>query len=167
VTNSRSDLIPFSATNKFNVVVRNFFVERNDGGLLELLADLNAIRRKSDGDSLNCLSLMARDSQLVIGTTYAPPGTYIGIAEGSRSGAVSHDPVVILLSGVVATTIEVRNRGADSPFMPSQTIPQFVVKEGKKTIVTLTLDLDASMPRNSEWFDWVAPFVFVSSIKNL
>jgi hypothetical protein len=167
VKNSRADLIPFSATNRFNVVVRSFFVEREDGAFLELLSDLQAIRRKTDGDSLNCLSLAARDSQLVVGITYAPPGRYVGIAEGIKSGSVSHDPFVFLLSGIVPTIIEVRNRSTDAPFTPSQPIPSVTVNEGKTTIVTLTLDLDSSMPRNSEWFDWVAPYVVVSSVQNL
>lgn len=164
VKNERPSIIPFSDFNVFNIIVKDFVAQRDDGAFLVILPDLHAIRRKKDGDTLNCLSLAARDSQLVLGQTYAPPGVY-PVLVSERTTAVTHDPILARFDGISYQYIPVRDYTPPSPFTMMQNHPPIEVKEGKTTVVVLTLDLDASMIRRSEWFDWVAPMVFVSSIQ--
>lgn len=164
VKNDRTTIIPFSDFNRFNIIVKDFVAQRDDGAFLVLLSDLHAIRRKRDGDSLNCLSLAARDSQLVLGVTYAPPGVYTTLVS-ERSTPITHDPFLFRFDGLSFQVIEVRDNTIPSRFTMMANSPPIEVKEGKTTLVVLTLDLDASMLRQSEWFDWVAPMVYVSSIQ--
>ncbi len=164
VKNERTAIIPFSEFNMFNIIIEDFVAQRDDGAFLVLLSDLRAIRRKKGGDTLNCLSLAARDSQLILGQAYAPPGTYT-VLFSERSTPVTHDTTLYRFDGVEYQTIPVRDYAPPSRFVMMVQHPPIEVKEGKTTVVTLTLDLDASMIRRSEWFDWVAPMAFVSSFR--
>lgn len=165
VKNERTSVIPFSDFNIFNIIVKDVIAQRDDGAFLVILSDLNAIRRKRDGDTLNCLSLAARDSQLILGKTYAPPGVYPTLVS-ERSTAVTHDTILYRFDGISYQFIPVRDQTIPSRFTMMQSHPPIEIKEGETTVVVLTLDLDASMIRRSEWFDWVAPMVFVSSIQH-
>jgi hypothetical protein len=164
VKNERTSVIPFSNFNVFNIIVKDFIAQRDDGAFLVILPDLNAIRRKKNGDTLNCLSFAARDSQIILGKTYAPPGVYPTLVS-ERSTAVTHDPGLARFDGVSYQFIPVLDNAPPSRFTMMRPHPPIEVKEGKTTVVVLTLDLDVSLVRRSEWFDWVAPMVFVSSIQ--
>jgi hypothetical protein len=164
VKNLRTQIIPFGAFNQLNITIKDLAVARDDGAFLVVLADLNAIRRKANGDTLNLLGFAARDSQLVMGQVFAPPGTYVDLAE-ARSSPVTHDTLLHRFDGAFTTRIPVRDVGPASRFTWLLPPPSFEVREGRKTVVTLTLDLDASMLRRSEWFEWVAPLLYISSIQ--
>jgi len=166
VKNERPTIIPFSDRNVFNIILKDFVVQRDDGAFLVLLGDLHAISRKDGGDTLNCLNFAARDSQVVLGTTYAPPGTYVSLIS-ERSSPITHDSTLFRFDGAAYQEIPVRDKDNAPPsrFTMMAPTPSIEVKEGKTTLVVLTLDLDASLLRRSEWFDWVAPMVFVSSVQ--
>lgn len=167
VKNERPTIIPFNDLNTFNIIVKDFVAQRDDGAFLVLLSDLNAIRRKDKGDTLNCLSFAARDSQLILGKTYAPPGKYVSLVS-ERSTAVTHDTSLTRFDGVSFQEIPVRDKDNAPPSRFTMMVPPptIEVNEGKTTLVVLTLDLDVSLPRRSEWFDWVAPMVYVSSVQH-
>lgn len=165
VKNSRTDILPFGQNSKFNIVIRDLFLQRSDSARLEVLQDLEAIRRSTDGDSLNCLSVAARDSQLIIGKAYAPPGTYVGLRGNS---VITHDPFVVVYTiPQVPNLIPVLNITGDNFFQVVGNAPNITVSENKLTLITLTLDLDLSLVRRTSWFDWPAPYAYISSIQIL
>lgn len=165
VKNTRSSIIPFTKFSQFNIIVKDFFVDRDDGANLELFADLRAIRRKDKGDSLNCLSFGGRDSQLILGTAYAPPGKYVSPVS-NLSTAITHDPFVFRFDGISFSVIDVLDHfSVPQKITFTSNPPTFEVKEGVRTVVNITLDLDASLVRRTEVFEWFSPLVYVSSIQ--
>ncbi|MBX2989747.1 MAG: hypothetical protein KF749_01120 [Bacteroidetes bacterium] len=166
VKNTRENIIPFNDFSFLNIVIRDMAVLRNDGTYLIVLADLQAIQRKENGDTLNCITFAARDSQIVLGQVYAPPGTYVGLGLDKMT-AVVHDPFLLRFDGNRYTPIAILDVGSAQKFTMLAPPPPFEVRESRKTIVTFTLDLDQSMPRRTEWFEWVAPLVYISSIQYL
>ena len=166
VKNSRTNIIPFNDLSFMNIVIVDMAVQRNDGAFLNVLADLQAIKRKLNGDTLNCLSFAARDSLLILGQAYAPPGTYVGLGL-EKMTAVVHDPFLLRFDGNRFTPIPVLDVGPAQKFTMLAPPPPFEVRESRKTIVTFTLDLDQTMLRRTEWFEWVAPLVYISSIQYL
>lgn len=163
VKNTRTDLIPFSVANYFALTLTELEATKPDGSFLRILTDLNAIRRKSDGDTLNCLSFSARDSVILMGRVYAPPTTFTGLEI-----EIKPDPFLIVSTGIVPSFIEVRQPAPAPPTL--RTLPttgsvlNVEVKEGKTTLVVVTLDLDLTLIRRSEWFEY-NPTFYVSSIQ--
>ncbi len=166
--NSRQDFMPFGkSTFIFNL--KSLDVIRQDGARLDVLPDLNTIRRSNEGDNFNTLDTLSRDSVLVLGKVYAPPGTYVGI-----------DIVAQLLQGfsLVQIVSVVPERPTVIPVIepvpppaalnqlprPGQTL-RFTVSEGKVTRVNVMIDLDETLIRRTEYFEGDLQF-YVSSIQN-
>src|SRR5262245_46431888 len=79
VVNNREDLLPYfsgdttAAFANMLIVMNTLYALQADEVQLPVYSDLNAIRRNPDGDEYNVITPAARDSQLVLGQTYAPP----------------------------------------------------------------------------------------------
>jgi hypothetical protein len=167
VLNNRQDIIPFGPQSQFGLLLKEL------NGILQgaikqpIYADLQALRRSPDGDQLNALDTLARDSSLILGATYAPPETFAGI-----DMRLEFSPVVLVTRGVFPNPIEVR-----PPPPPALPIPTFfqipeppqsiniTINESRLTRVVLTLDLDASLIRRAEFFE-IHPVLYISSVQN-
>jgi hypothetical protein len=161
--NSRS-LLRFDPANNFIMTLRSLDVIETPPVKLPIYSDLAAIRRNPDGDSYNCLDPRARDSSFVLGRVYSPPTTYSQLLFTVEvSGLVFvTDPisgVPNLLQVHKDPTIE-SFRQLPSAGQPRLSIP---VQTDHKTVVTVTFDLDSSLVRRTEWFDY-RPYFYVSSV---
>ncbi len=164
VKNNRTDLLPFSPLNLFQINVRRVLAIEPGDLQLELFADVNAIGRNVDGDQFNCLDTLARDSALVLARGYAPPGTYNGI-----DVEVTPTPFIALASGFFPSVIEV-NEPLPPPAALQQlpapgTILNINVQEGRLTRATVTFDLDSSLVRRTETFLY-RPYFYVSFVQS-
>lgn len=168
--NSRTTLMPFSPTNTLPLRLRKVVARQSNGVTLELLADVNAIKRNADGDIINALDTLSRDSTTVLGVANAAPGTYTGV-DIEVDLPLSGVGFVNVITGFVPNTIQIFN----PPGIISQTIFRFPtesgqlnyeVNEGRKTILTITFDMDSSLVRRTEWFEY-HPYFYLSSIQNL
>ncbi|MGA9117101.1 MAG: hypothetical protein WB626_10030 [Bacteroidota bacterium] len=139
---------------------------------LPLYASLEAIRRNPDGDIFNCLNLLARDSLLVLGIAYAPPGTFTGIEMELTPG-----PCLTGLGGQLGACVYVSYGAYGSqigvvqmpPYQTYFVLPsaggslRIPVEEGRTTRVVVTLDLDRTLIRLEEEFAYYPTF-YVSSV---
>ena len=69
--------IPFDPLNNFVIKVSRVEAIRDDGARTIIYEDLKAIQRTTN--VYNTLDFRARDSALVMGESYAPPGHYVAI----------------------------------------------------------------------------------------
>jgi hypothetical protein len=132
---------------------------------LPIYSDLTAIRRNPDGDFFNCLDPLARDSAFILGRVYSPPTTYTQLLF-----TVEVSPIVFVMdvfSGV-PNIIQVRQ---DPTTEALQQLPatgqsrlSVPVETDRRTVVTVTFDLDSSLVRRTEWFQY-RPYFYVSSVK--
>lgn len=126
---------------------------------LPIYADVAAIKRNPQGDYFNLLSPQARDSALVLGRVYAPPATYneIELRTLVQGG-------VTVVDTSTFSAFEVRTP-------PGELVTDLVllsglsveVQEARNTRVTITMDLDSSLVRRTEWFE-LHPTFYVSSV---
>jgi hypothetical protein len=161
--NSRS-LLRFDPGNSFIMTLRSLDAVETPPVKLPIYSDLAAIRRNPDGDSYNCLHPEARDSAFTLGRVYSPPTTYRQLyLTVEVSGIVFvTDPisgVPNILQVHQDPTIE-SFRQLPAPGQPPLTIP---VETDHRTVVTVTFDLDSSLVRRTEWFDY-RPYFYVSSV---
>lgn len=156
--------MPFSPFNSFYVLVRKVTVRQAGNIQLEVYADLNAIRRNRDGDVYNCLDTLARDSSVIIGKAYTPPGTYDGI-----DIEVEPTSFVVIGSGFFPSVIEVQQTLPRPPSLQQLPGPgkslSIPVQEGRLTRVTVCCDLDSCLVRREETFEY-RPKFYVSSVQN-
>jgi hypothetical protein len=171
---SKARFIPFGPIdslgqprNLFGITLFKLQAVTGSENLLDIYSDIYAIRRDKRGYRFNCLDTLARDGAYVLGTSYAPPRDYYGM-----SIEVTPDPRIIVPNGASFNVFDVR--------YPSGTIPlalhrlstygsealNFKVLEGRITRVTITFDLDSSLVRRTEYFEYQAHF-YVSSIEYL
>jgi hypothetical protein len=165
--NSRTDFLPFSDRSFFLFNLKSLEAFTVSGGRLPVLPDLNAIRRSTDGDFFNTLDTLARDSSLILGKVYAPPGTYNRIE--MVASIISPSFVVVPNVGTLTRQIEV-----EQPLpLPDalKTLPRaggtmsFTVAEGRVTRVNVMIDLDTTLVRQTESYLGQLQF-YVSSIQN-
>jgi len=171
--NSRAgSFLPYGVTSNLTLNLQSLQVRQPGNIKLPIYVDLNAVQRNDFGDFYNCLSDQARDSSLVWGRVYAPPGTYTGLDFSARL-----TPNQLGFGGGVGVTV-VRDGipGFFSVFVPfeteaSQLLPKsnqppfsIPVETDRRTIVTVTLDLDSSLVRRTEDFRY-RPYFYVSSIR--
>jgi hypothetical protein len=127
---------------------------RNDEAKLNIYQDLKAVRRENS--TYNILQPAARDSNLVIGQTYAPPGDFAGInilmkpqgdlvLDGYRSIPVVKPPE----NPTLDVTLQFRK--------------PFQILSERTTIVTLTIDVDSSLVKGADEY-YFYPFYYISSI---
>ncbi len=149
---TKSTIIPFSELNNFVMNVTEVIAIRNDGGKLLVFQDLRAIDRKNS--TYNILQPLARDSMLVIGQVYAPPGNYSGVnLQMSPQGN-------IILDGY--------RRIGVAPAEGSSSLLSFVkdyhIAQLETTYVTLTIDLDSSLQKRAENYSY-RPYYYISSVE--
>jgi len=157
--------------NAFLILVKGLKVLRSDGSEQPIFSDLDAIRRNPDGDVFNCLDARARDSLLVLGKSYFPPSTVSNILLTVSPQPVRFSEMVeIRVTGQYAENfLGVRMPSVIPPELQQMSTfgsgPLNVrVEEGKLTIVTVTLDLDATLQIRTEWFEY-HPTFYVTSIQ--
>ncbi len=162
VKNSRTDLMPFAGgdTNYVPLLLRTMHVTQPGNVKLVLLSDLHAIRRNPDGDLYNGLSTLARDSAIILGQAYAPPGTFTGL-----EFTLEWVGVVFLGSGFFPAQIPIQATIPPAPAYNNLEPLSIGVRENQFTRVTLTLDLDSSLVQRTEWFE-LHPRYYVSSVQN-
>jgi hypothetical protein len=146
-----SSNIEFDPLNNFVLTVTSVQTVRNDGARAEVYADLEAIDREDT--KLNTLDVRARDSTLVVGQTYMPPGSYDGIdllLEPSRTA---------ILDGYRVITVE-----RDPDFDPRLRFRSpFTISEWTTTTIVLEVNLDSTLLRKANTYLF-RPFYSISSI---
>lgn len=172
--NSRTSLIPFGPSSFFQFRMKDLEVFTTAGNRLAVLSDLNAIRRSDDGELFNTLDTLARDSALVLGRTYAPPGEYGRLELVAEIPPQSFD--YPLASQVVVPNVGgvVRRIQVEQPVPPLPALKKLprtsgtlslTVNEGRLTRLTVMIDLDSTLTRRTETFLGRLEF-YVSSIQN-
>lgn len=145
--------INFDPLNNFLLTVSSVEAVRSDDARVVIYGDLEAIERKPT--KLNTLDFRARDSSLIIGQTYVPPGNYKGIdllLEPARQA---------ILDGYRVITVE-----RDEDFDPRLRFRrEFSVQELTTTRITLEVNLDSTLLRRANTYRF-RPFYSISSIGN-
>jgi len=167
VKNSRQDLIPFTAydsttglQNIFNLRLKEVYITQPGDIRLELYSSLSARRRNPDGDAFNVLSTEARDSILLLGTAYCPPGTFTGLRFVME---LLPPPRVVRTFGFYSSTIPVEELLPRVSLFTKNLSCE--VREGRITRVTVQFDMDASLIQRAEHFDYRGNFS-VSSVSS-
>ena len=143
--------IDFDPLNNFLLTVSSVEAVRSDDAKVVIYGDLGAISRKST--KLNTLDLRARDSLLIIGQTYVPPGTYQGID-------ILLEPAhQVILDGYRIITVT-RDQDFDPRLRFRST---FSVQELTTTRITLEVNLDSTLLRRANTYEF-RPFYSISSI---
>jgi hypothetical protein len=160
VKNSRDiTILPFGPTSFYPMSFTDLQARRPDATVLRIFSDLTAIRRSPE--LFNCLSEAARDSSIILGKVYAPPGDYTVLEIRAQFG----DSVLVFVPDQRFTNIfPVRDPAgvvvSDLNILSGVTIP---VAEFKTTRVVVTLDLDSTLTRRTESFE-LHPTFYISSI---
>ncbi|MFN0157357.1 MAG: hypothetical protein ACKVRP_04705 [Bacteroidota bacterium] len=170
VKNERTSLLPFSAINPVTGAQNIFMLVLDDLEVLQpgnirlpVYSSLAAIRRPDEGDFFNSLDVAARDSNLVLGVAYAPPGTFSRV-----NVRVAPQPVILISYGFYEAPIFVEPR---LPIQDLQSLPEtgelsIPVTEGRVTRITVTFDMDRSLIQLAETFEYV-PYYYISSVEQL
>lgn len=163
--NSRTSLMPFGQSS-FVFNLKSLEAVRAGGARLDVLPDLNAIRRPTNGDSYNALDTLARDSAIILGRAYAPPGEYVGI---NLVATIENNIVIVPRASGIPSFIQV----APPPYIvpalkqlprPGESL-SIKVAENRLTRVNVMLDLDSTLIRRAEYFEGALQF-YISSIQN-
>ncbi len=146
-----SNNIDFSPLNNFVLKVAQVNAIRSNGSQVLIFADIQAKDRATS--VYNTLDVRARDSSLVIGQGYAPPGDYVGfnlqVSPGSQ----------IVLNGY--QEVDVVPLPSFDPLL--QFRKPFSVSDSKGTRITLTVNLDSTLVKRSQTFSF-QPYYYVSSV---
>jgi hypothetical protein len=164
VANNRvNSFLPFGSNNTFIANFDDLEALQPGNVKLPIFADLSAIRRHPDGDFFNCLDPAARDSLIILGRVYAPPATFSGLRF-----TMSVFPFVQITYPYAVSEIIV-----EIPTLTQalQTVPRpghppvnIKVESNSLTRVTVTFDLDSSLVRKFETFEF-RPYFYVSSVQ--
>jgi hypothetical protein len=146
-----SNNIKFDPLNNFILTVSSVEAIRSDDAKAEVYGDLEAIIREDT--KLNTLDVRARDSSLIIGTTYLPPGSYKGVdllLEPSRTA---------ILDGYRVITVD-----RDPNFDPRLRFRSpYSIKELTTTQIVLEVNLDSTLLKRANTYQF-RPFYNISSI---
>lgn len=146
--------INFDPLNNFILTVSSVEAVRNDDARAVVYGDLQAIDREDT--KLNTLDVRARDSALIIGQTYVPPGSYKGIdllLEPARQA---------ILDGYRVITVE-----RETTFDPRLRFRSpFSIKELTTTRIVLEVNLDSTLLRKANTYQF-RPFYSISSINEI
>ncbi len=163
--NSRTSLMPFGQSS-FNFNLKSLEVVRAGGARLDVLPDVNAIRRPTNGDSYNALDTLARDSAIILGRAYAPPGEYVGI---NLVATIENSFVIVPRPSGIPSVLPVAPPSTLVPALKQLPRPgeslSIKVQENRLTRVHVMLDLDSTLIRRAEYFEGVLQF-YISSIQN-
>ena len=166
VINNRQNIIPFGAPNNFGVLLKELNAVEPGNIRLPIYADVNAVRRSPDGDPLNSLDSLAIEGNLVLGAAYAPPTVF-----GNLEMTMNFDQFIIAVHGRVPVPTVILVQPPAPPAPPVQTFFQIpnapllsniVVNEGRRTVVTVGLNLDSILVRHAEFFELNPSFSIVS-----
>ncbi len=146
--------ISFSPLNNFVLKVSQVQVDRSDGAWAVVYADLKATGRTTG--IYNTLDATARDSSMVLGESYLPPGTYTAILMLIEPGSA-----VVLDGYRYIPVVRPPTLGSALVFdFPSG----FKVSEGRRTNVVLTINLDSSLVKGPDYYIF-NPMYYISSIQ--
>ena len=148
---SVSNKIQFSPLNNFVLRVREVEAVRTDEARVKIYEDVDAIQRTVS--VYNTLDVRARDSSLIIGRQYLPPGNYKGINILITPGSQ------VLLDGYRDPSVVLPER-----FDPTLEFRKpFEVLELRKTSIILTIDLDSTLVQGVDQY-YFKPYYYISSI---
>jgi len=144
--------IPFDPLNNFVIKVKQVDAYREDLTGVVIFEDLEATQRTTS--VYNTLDFRARDSNLVMGLTYVPPGRYVGLA-------MSIEPSeAVIRDGYRIIPVEIPIN-----FESILVFPQvFEVKESRTTYIKVTVDLDLTLERRANTYRYI-PHYYISSIE--
>jgi len=146
-----STKIDFSPLNNFVLKVSSVTAIRSNGTEVLVFEDIQAKDRLTS--VYNTLDIRARDSSLVIGQGYAPPGDYIGI----NLSVIPGDQII--LNGY--QQVDVVPPANFNPLL--QFRKPFTVTESAGTRINLTVNLDSTLIKSSQSF-FFRPTYYISSI---
>jgi hypothetical protein len=146
-----SNAIPFTPLNSFILSVTDVKAIRSDDAKAYIYGDLQAVTRKLT--KLNTLDFRARDSVMVLGKSYVPPGDYKGI-DILLSPAEN-----VILDGY--RIIDVITRPDFDPNLPFRR--PFSVQEAMTTLITLEVNLDSTLLKRANTYDF-RPYYSISSV---
>jgi len=146
-----SNYIQFLPLNNFGLTVSILEGVETNGYRVPINSDIQAIKRNAI--DYNTLDYRARDSTLVIGEGFAPPGDYLGI----DFTAVPDSQVVLNGYQVVGVTVPYN-------YNPNlRILYPFKVEESKLTTITLTVNLDYSLIKGFVSYHFT-PYYYVSRV---
>lgn len=147
-----SNNIPFDPLNNYVIKVSRVEAIREDGARAVIYEDLKAIKRTTN--VYNTLDDRARDSILVMGQTYVPPGRYIGILlEIEPAAAVIRDGYRII-------DVELPTPPGLVLAFPSV----FEVREQRSTLIKLAINLDSTLVQRANSYRF-SPYYYISAIE--
>ena len=150
---TKSTEIPFDPLNNFVLKVTAVDAVRSgDGARVAVYEDLKAIGRTIN--VYNTLDFRARDSSLIIGQGYAPPGSYVGV-----NLLIEPGPQAILDGYRV---IPVFRLESFEPLLQFRT--PFDVKELWTTRINVTVDLDSTLIKGANEY-FFRPYYYISHIE--
>lgn len=149
---AKSNNLEFSPVNNFVLKVTSVEAVRKDGIRATILEDTKAIGRTTN--TYNTLDGRARDSSIVMGEAYMAPGEYIGVNLLIQPG----ESVVLDGYRIIPVSLP---ESFDALLAFRQ---PFIVEEGKKTSIVVTIDLDNALLKgaNNFYFSTLTEFVLAS-----
>ena len=152
-TISDTTQLNFSPLNNFVLKVTQVAALRTDLAQAFIDGDVKAIGRTTS--VYNTLDAHARDSSLIIGEGYLPPGDYIGVLMQIVPGDI------IVLDGYRNINVQ----KADDFNSVLGFYKPFHVTEQKTTRIVLTIDLNCSLVKGAEVYHF-NPCYYISSIQS-
>jgi len=146
-----TEKVAFSPLNNFVLKVVQVQAIRSDGAYAQVFADLKALGRTTG--VYNTLDLHAKDSSLVIGQGFLPPGDYVAV-------------LMIVEPGDFVVLDGYRNIRVTTPpkFESALKFRQpFHVSEERTTRIVLTIDLSKSLIQQTDSYLF-NPLYYISSI---
>ncbi|HZY10544.1 MAG TPA: hypothetical protein VFF29_05260 [Bacteroidota bacterium] len=144
--------IKFSPLNNFVLKITAVEAVREDQARVSIYEDIKALGRTTS--IYNTLDYRARDSNLVIGQGYVPPGNYIGVNLLIEPGSVA------ILDGYRRIPV-VKSESFDALLRFRR---PFTVSELNTTFINVAIDLDTSLVQGADIYDF-NPYYYISSIK--
>lgn len=166
VVNNRTDLVPFGPRSSYGLLLKELNALEPGNIRQPIYADLYALRRSPNGDAVNALDTLARDSSIILGETYAPPTSFTGL-----NMTMNFDGFMFFFRPPNPFPITIL---VNPPPLPAPPPPTFfeipaqapiVVNESRLTVVTVTYNLDSVLVRRSEFFEF-HPSFYISSVQN-
>lgn len=147
-----SNNIEFTELNNFIIKITGIEAVRSNGSRVSIYEDLMAIESKTL--LVNTLDFRARDSSLIIGETYVPPGDYVGV-----NMLIEPSTEVILRGYQIIYVNKPENFNSLLTFRKP-----YHVDESKTTYITLTIDLDKTLVKGAYAYTF-DPHYDITSIK--
>ena len=147
-----SNNIPFDPLNNYVIKVSRIEAVREDLAHAVIYEDLKAIQRTTN--VYNTLDVRARDSILVMGQTYIPPGRYIGIIlQVEPASAVIRDGYRII-------PVDLPDNSGYFFIYPAR----FEVREQASTLIKVAINLDSTLVQRANSYRF-RPYTYISAIE--